>query len=107
MFTVSGEVQGLNLCKALLHRMGMGHTAIIHTTSPAMAERFGREMPASRIIVYLPGAQGCCGMTTGLSELNDAGMWNVRRQLDNRERDLPPSAEHQAHRTPPRLKQLL
>jgi acetaldehyde dehydrogenase / alcohol dehydrogenase len=66
MFTVSGEVQGLNLCKALLHRMGMGHTAIIHTTSPAMAERFGREMPASRIIVNSPGAQGCCGMTTGL-----------------------------------------
>jgi acyl-CoA reductase-like NAD-dependent aldehyde dehydrogenase len=46
--------------------MGMGHTAIIHTTSPAMAERFGREMPASRIIVNSPGAQGCCGMTTGL-----------------------------------------
>src|SRR4029434_1807183 len=46
MFTASDETQGLSLCKALLNRMGMGHTAIIHTTNPAMAERFGREMPA-------------------------------------------------------------
>jgi acyl-CoA reductase-like NAD-dependent aldehyde dehydrogenase len=67
MFTVSSEEQGMTLCKALLHRMGMGHTAIIHTSSPARAERFGREMPASRIIVNSPGAQGCCGMTTGLA----------------------------------------
>src|SRR4030095_14013714 len=58
MFTVSGEAQGLNLCKALLHRTGMGHTAIIHTTSPAMAERFGREMPASRSFSNSPSSDG-------------------------------------------------
>jgi acetaldehyde dehydrogenase/alcohol dehydrogenase len=66
MFTAAGEEQGLRLCRTLLQRMGTGHTAIIHTASPALAERFGRELPASRIIVNSPGAQGCCGMTTGL-----------------------------------------
>ena len=29
-------------------------------------ERFARVMPASRILINAPGAQGCCGMTTGL-----------------------------------------
>lgn len=50
----------------LLRREGAVHTAIIHTASRARVDRFAQAMPASRILVNSPGAQGCCGMTTGL-----------------------------------------
>jgi acyl-CoA reductase-like NAD-dependent aldehyde dehydrogenase len=66
LFTVTNVEEGLMLCANLLERAGTGHTAIIHTASTARADRFAQAMPASRIIVNSPGAQGCCGMTTGL-----------------------------------------
>lgn len=65
-FAASGEDQGLRLCRMILRTAGAGHTAIIHTTSRARMERFARVMPAGRILINAPGAQGCCGMTTGL-----------------------------------------
>lgn len=65
-FPASGEDQGLRLCRMILRTAGAGHTAIIHTTSRARMERFARVMPAGRILINAPGAQGCCGMTTGL-----------------------------------------
>jgi len=43
-----------------------GHTAIIHTASAELVDRFARTVHAGRILVYSPAAQGCCGMTTGL-----------------------------------------
>jgi acetaldehyde dehydrogenase/alcohol dehydrogenase len=66
LFTVTSPEDALTLCATLLEREGMGHTAIIHTASSATADTFAQSMPASRIIVNSPGAQGCCGMTTGL-----------------------------------------
>jgi len=66
LFTVTSPEDALTLCANLLHREGAGHTAIIHTTSRARVDRFAHAMPASRILVNSPGAQGCCGMTTGL-----------------------------------------
>lgn len=66
LFTVSGEDEGLTLSRRLLQAAGAGHTAIIHTTNAARVERFARAMPAGRILVNSPAAQGCCGMTTGL-----------------------------------------
>lgn len=66
LFTVPGEDEGLRLCRKLLANMGSGHTAVIHTTNAARVERFARVMPAGRILVNSPAAQGCCGMTTGL-----------------------------------------
>jgi acyl-CoA reductase-like NAD-dependent aldehyde dehydrogenase len=66
MFTVAGEDEGLTLCETLLTIAGAGHTAIIHSSSPARVERFARVMRAGRILVNAPGAQGGCGMTTGL-----------------------------------------
>jgi acyl-CoA reductase-like NAD-dependent aldehyde dehydrogenase len=50
----------------LLRTEGCGHTAIIHTASPSLAERFGLAMPVGRVLVNSPGAQGICGVTTGL-----------------------------------------
>ena len=66
LFTVSGEDEGLTLCRTLLRRAGAGHTAVIHTANAARVDRFARAMPASRILVNSPAAQGCCGMATGL-----------------------------------------
>jgi acyl-CoA reductase-like NAD-dependent aldehyde dehydrogenase len=67
LFTVDGQEEGLALCKRLLAREGAGHTAIVHTQDPRLAERYGLEMPASRILVNTPGSQGCCGISTGLT----------------------------------------
>jgi len=67
MFTVDGEDEGLALSDALLTITGAGHTAVIHTTNAARIERFARAIPAGRILVNSPAAQGCCGMTTGLA----------------------------------------
>jgi acyl-CoA reductase-like NAD-dependent aldehyde dehydrogenase len=66
LFAVAGEDEGLRLGRALLENDGAGHTAAIHTTNLARIERFARAMPASRILVNTPAAQGCCGSTTGL-----------------------------------------
>jgi acetaldehyde dehydrogenase / alcohol dehydrogenase len=58
--------QAIAISLALLRKEGSGHTAIIHTASPSLAERFGLAMPAGRILVNSPGAQGISGVTTGL-----------------------------------------
>jgi acyl-CoA reductase-like NAD-dependent aldehyde dehydrogenase len=66
MFTVPDEDEGLRLCRTVLDLVGAGHTAVIHSRSEALIERFARHMPAGRILVNTPAAHGCCGMTTGL-----------------------------------------
>jgi acyl-CoA reductase-like NAD-dependent aldehyde dehydrogenase len=67
LFTVKGEDEGFKLCRAILDGEGAGHTAIIHTGSDALAQKFGLLIPASRILVNSPGVQGVSGLTTGLS----------------------------------------
>jgi acyl-CoA reductase-like NAD-dependent aldehyde dehydrogenase len=66
LFTVSGEDEGIAVCRALLKIAGTGHTAIIHTANRARVERFTRAMPAGRILVNVSGSHGCCGISTGL-----------------------------------------
>jgi acyl-CoA reductase-like NAD-dependent aldehyde dehydrogenase len=66
LFTVAREEEAMRLSRRLLKAGGAGHTAIIHTASAATVERFAQAVPAGRILVNAPGAQGCCGMTTGL-----------------------------------------
>jgi acetaldehyde dehydrogenase/alcohol dehydrogenase len=67
LFTVDGVAAGLELCKRILNNEGIGHTAVIHTNDPDLVERFGLEMPASRILVNCPGSQGCAGICGGLT----------------------------------------
>ena len=67
MYTVTGEADGLALCKWILESEGSGHTAIIHTADNELAKRFSLEMPASRILVNTPGSQGCAGICNGLT----------------------------------------
>lgn len=79
LFTVTGPEEALTLCASLLERAGTGHTAIIHTASAARIDRFAQAMPASRIIVNSPGAQGCGGMTTGLAPSMTLGCGTLGR----------------------------
>lgn len=67
LYTVDSFEQGIATCKALLANEGTGHTAVIHTTTDANAEKFGLEMRASRILVNTLGALGAIGATTGLA----------------------------------------
>jgi acyl-CoA reductase-like NAD-dependent aldehyde dehydrogenase len=67
LFTVDGDEDGLGLCRVLLGNGGDGHTAIVHSTSPARQAAFAQRMPASRILVNGPGAHGCIGLGNGLT----------------------------------------
>lgn len=58
--------EGMRICRQFLDADGMGHTAVIHTRSRGQAERFGLQIPASRILVNAPAVQGSFGMCTAL-----------------------------------------
>lgn len=66
MFFVNDEEEGMDLCKRLLLNQGAGHIAIIHSHDDDIINRFGLEMPVSRIIVNYPGVAGCTGVMGGL-----------------------------------------
>jgi len=66
LYTVSDVDEGFQLCRRILEHMGAGHTAILHAQQEEWIERFGREMPASRILINSPGSHGVVGYTTGL-----------------------------------------
>lgn len=51
----------------LLHLGGMGHSLGIHSTDPAIIERFFEDKPAFRIIVNSNTAIGAVGYTTGFA----------------------------------------
>ncbi len=65
LFRVADIDAGMAASRALLEIDGRGHTAIIHTRDDDLVQRFGAEMPVSRILVNSPGAHGVVGMTTG------------------------------------------
>jgi hypothetical protein len=41
---------------------------MIITPPAARIDRFARAMPVSRVLANAPGAQGCCGLSTGLDK---------------------------------------
>ena len=65
-FEVNGEAEAHALALTLLGKQGAGHTAIVHTTDPAVAARFANALPVSRILWNSPGTQGVSGVTTSL-----------------------------------------
>ena len=67
LFTADGEDDGIRLCLQILGNGGSGHTAIIHTRSERLQLSFAQRMPASRVLVNGPGAQGCIGLGNGLT----------------------------------------
>lgn len=66
LFTVQDAEEGFAVCRRLLAFHGAGHTAVIHTADEERIQRFGREMPAGRILVNSPAVQGVVGITSGL-----------------------------------------
>jgi acetaldehyde dehydrogenase/alcohol dehydrogenase len=66
LFTVEDEDEGLAVSRALLAAEGSGHTAVVHTASERIVERFAAALPASRILVNSPASHGVIGFTTRL-----------------------------------------
>jgi acyl-CoA reductase-like NAD-dependent aldehyde dehydrogenase len=85
LFTVPDVEAGLALCKALLGHAGAGHTAIVHARDPAVVERFGLEVPASRLLANVAGVPGICGLASGLvpSYTLGCGTWGGNSTTDN------------------------
>ncbi|MFF8428916.1 bifunctional acetaldehyde-CoA/alcohol dehydrogenase [Streptomyces sp. NPDC016566] len=55
------EQQGFDLAADMVAFHGQGHTAVIHTEDPDLAEEYGQRMKTVRIIVNAPSSQGAIG----------------------------------------------
>jgi acetaldehyde dehydrogenase/alcohol dehydrogenase len=53
--------QGFDLAADMVAFHGQGHTAVIHTGDPALAEEYGKRMKTVRVIVNAPSSQGAIG----------------------------------------------
>ncbi|WP_306191506.1 MULTISPECIES: bifunctional acetaldehyde-CoA/alcohol dehydrogenase [unclassified Streptomyces] len=53
--------QGFDLAADMVSFHGQGHTAVVHTEDPRLAEAYGRRMKTVRIIVNSPSSQGAIG----------------------------------------------
>jgi acetaldehyde dehydrogenase (acetylating) len=84
-YVVDGIEQGAARCFEVLSYGGMGHTAGVHTRSREAAVRYGREMPASRVIVNSPTTHGAIGFSTALppSMTLGCGSWGGNVTSDN------------------------
>src|SRR5919107_5482227 len=65
-YAEDGMERGAARCFEILSYGGMGHTAGIHTQSREIAVAYGREMPASRVVVNTPTTHGAIGFSTAL-----------------------------------------
>ncbi|MEU0219405.1 bifunctional acetaldehyde-CoA/alcohol dehydrogenase [Streptomyces sp. NPDC006265] len=55
------EQQGFDLAADMVAFHGQGHSAVIHTEDPTLAEAYGHRMKTVRIIVNAPSSQGAIG----------------------------------------------
>ncbi|WP_279576857.1 bifunctional acetaldehyde-CoA/alcohol dehydrogenase [Streptomyces sp. GC420] len=53
--------QGFQLAADMVAFHGQGHTAVVHTEDPEVAEAYGRRMKTVRVIVNSPSSQGAIG----------------------------------------------
>src|SRR5947209_4714252 len=84
-YVEEGIERGAARCFEVLSYGGMGHTAGVHTRSREAAVRYGREMPASRVIVNSPTTHGAIGFSTALppSMTLGCGSWGGNVTSDN------------------------
>jgi acetaldehyde dehydrogenase (acetylating) len=84
-FVVDGVEQGANRCEEILHFGGMGHTAGMHTQSREAAVRYGKQMPAARVVINSPTTHGAIGLSTDLdpSMTLGCGSWGGNVTSDN------------------------
>ncbi|MCC9711872.1 bifunctional acetaldehyde-CoA/alcohol dehydrogenase [Streptomyces sp. MNU76] len=55
------EQQGFDLAADMVAFHGQGHSAVVHTEDPALAEAYGRRIKTVRVIVNSPSSQGAIG----------------------------------------------
>jgi acetaldehyde dehydrogenase (acetylating) len=84
-YVEDGLERGAARCFEILSYGGMGHTAGIHTRSREVAQAFGTEMPASRVVVNTPTTHGAIGFSTALppSMTLGCGSWGGNVTSDN------------------------
>src|SRR5205823_6884235 len=84
-YVEEGIERGAARCFEILSYGGMGHTAGVHTRSREAAVAYGREMPASRVIVNSPTTHGAIGFSTALppSMTLGCGSWGGNVTSDN------------------------
>ena len=84
-FVVDGIEQGANRCEEILRFGGMGHTAGMHTQSRDAAVRYGKQMPAARVVINSPTTHGAIGLSTDLdpSMTLGCGSWGGNVTSDN------------------------
>jgi acetaldehyde dehydrogenase (acetylating) len=84
-FVVDGVEQGANRCEEILHFGGMGHTAGMHTQNREAAVRYGKQMPAARVVINSPTTHGAIGLSTDLdpSMTLGCGSWGGNVTSDN------------------------
>jgi acetaldehyde dehydrogenase (acetylating) len=84
-YVEEGIERGAARCFEILSYGGMGHTAGVHTRSREAAIAYGREMPASRVIVNSPTTHGAIGFSTALppSMTLGCGSWGGNVTSDN------------------------
>ncbi len=84
-YVVDGVEQGANRCEEILKFGGMGHTAGMHTQDRTAAIRYGKQMPASRVVINSPTTHGAIGFSTDLapSMTLGCGSWGGNVTSDN------------------------
>ncbi len=84
-FVADGIDQGAARCQEILQFGGMGHTAGMHTEDRPSAIAFGKQMPASRIVINSPTTHGAIGFSTDLapSMTLGCGSWGGNVTSDN------------------------
>jgi acetaldehyde dehydrogenase (acetylating) len=84
-YVEEGIERGAARCFEVLSYGGMGHTAGVHTRSREAAVAYGREMPASRVVVNSPTTHGAIGFSTALppSMTLGCGSWGGNVTSDN------------------------
>ncbi|RSD29090.1 bifunctional acetaldehyde-CoA/alcohol dehydrogenase [Mesobacillus subterraneus] len=60
-YKVNGTDEGLKRAEEMLEFGGLGHSAVIHSTSDEVIKAFGLRMKAGRVIVNAPSSQGAIG----------------------------------------------
>ncbi|MDT0449557.1 bifunctional acetaldehyde-CoA/alcohol dehydrogenase [Streptomyces hesseae] len=55
------RAEGFDLAAAMVAFHGQGHSAVVHTGDPAVAEEFGHRVQTVRVIVNAPSSQGAIG----------------------------------------------
>jgi acetaldehyde dehydrogenase (acetylating) len=66
LYTVENDEKAYQICRDLLNYIGRGHSCSIHTTDEEASQKYGLEMPVSRVMVNTMASVGAAGGTTGL-----------------------------------------